>query len=110
MGSGFLFQKSFLPLLTLLLSRTLVGGLHIPDTTYISEIDIEGYNRLDVGFILGGGSYPIHPKLRIYIEGSMHLGLIDLNKNSDYSFYDNLSYQYLSYNILLGCSYNLSKD
>jgi len=75
------------------------------------EIDLENTNRFDLGPLAGGGlSYPISNQLRISIEGSVHLGLIDMNKNLDLKNYKHYSRHNYSYNLLIGCSYKLQEN
>ena len=79
-----------------------------PQTGNIEEINevSDSMNKFDIGMIAGTGlSYPINNQLKISIEGSMHLGLIEIDnkdlKNRNTSRYNR------SYNLLIGCSYTL---
>jgi hypothetical protein len=64
---------------------------------------IDGYNRLDFGFVVGGGvSYIINDKIRLSFESNLEYGLINkyIQENS-FTHYN------IAYNFLFGCSYIL---
>ena len=64
---------------------------------------IEGYSRLDLGFIVGGGvSYIINDRIRLSFESNLEYGLI--NKYIQESPFTNYN---IAYNFLFGCSYIL---
>jgi hypothetical protein len=64
---------------------------------------IEGYSRLDLGFIVGGGvSYIVNDRIRLSFESNLEYGLI--NKYIQDNPFTNYN---IAYNFLFGCSYNL---
>ena len=64
---------------------------------------IEGYSRLDLGFIVGGGvSYIINDRIRLSFESNLEYGLI--NKYIQENRFTNYN---IAYNFLFGCSYIL---
>ena len=64
---------------------------------------IEGYSRLDLGFIVGGGvSYIINDRIRLSFESNLEYGLI--NKFIQENPFTNYN---IAYNFLFGCSYIL---
>ena len=66
---------------------------------------IEGYSRLDLGFIVGGGvSYIINNRIRLSFESNLEYGLI--NKYT-HNISTPLSHYNIDYNFLFGCSYIL---
>jgi len=64
-------------------------------------------NRIDFGFIFGGGlSYMINKKVHLWFDAYTELG----TTNNEYSYSKLIGGYNVSYNLLLGCSYNLSKN
>ena len=64
---------------------------------------IEGYKRLDLGFIVGGGiSYIINDRIRLSFESNLEYGII--SKSSHENTFSNYN---IAYNFLFGCSYIL---
>jgi hypothetical protein len=64
---------------------------------------IEGYSRLDLGFIVGGGvSYIVNDRIRLSFESNLEYGLI--NKYIQDNPFTNYN---IAYNFLFGCSYIL---
>ena len=66
----------------------------------------EGYNRLDLGLVVGGGvSYIINDRIRLSFESNLEYGLINkINKSIQENPFTNYN---IAYNFLFSCSYIL---
>jgi len=84
------------------------GSYHRDDGNGL--LNQENYNKLDFGFVLGGGgAYSLNKYLKLSFETSLHLGLKSLNKDWFAEDFSDLKSRNRSFNLLLGFSYSFKK-